>query len=137
MDFREADMIIRKVLNIEDLPYKHVDVRRALERCGVPYIDHVETAVDALDMIEAAIKEGRPYDLIVSDMYFPMSKGGMEVQAGMYVIDELQARGIKTPVIVCSSARMVIPEIVGCIHYSSRNDLDADMRELLELVRAM
>lgn len=130
-------MVIRKVLNFEDLPTKHVAVRRALERCGVPYVDHVENAVDGLDMVEAAIAEGKPYDLIVSDMYFPMTKGGMEVQAGMYVIDELKARGIDVPVIVCSSARMVIPEIVGCIHYSSRNDLDADMRELIEQVRDM
>lgn len=131
-------MQIRKVLNIEDLPTKHVAVRRALERCGVPYVEHAETAVDGLDMIEAAIAEGRPYDMIVSDMYFPISKGGSEVQAGMYVIEELQARGIDVPVIVCSSARMVIPEIVGCIHYSPyRNDLDADMRELIEQIRAM
>ena len=130
-------MIVRKVLNIEDIATKHVAVRRALERCGVPYIDHAETAVDGLDMIEVAIAEGKPYDLVVSDMYFPMSKGGMEVQAGMYVIEELKARGINVPVIVCSSARMVIPEIVGCIHYSSRNDLDADMREMIEIVRSM
>lgn len=130
-------MIVRKVLNIEDLPSKHVAVRRALERCNVPYVDHADNAVDGLDMIEVAIAEGKPYDLIVSDMYFPMSKGGMEVQAGMYVIEELQARGIDVPVVVCSSARMVIPEIVGCIHYSSRNDLDADMREMVEIVRNM
>lgn len=131
-------MQVRKVLNIEDLPTKHVAVRRALERCGVPYIDHADNAVDALDMIEAAIAEGKPYDVIVSDMYFPISKGGNEVQAGMYVIDELEAREIDVPVIVCSSARMVIPEIVGCIHYSPyRNDLDADMREMIDVVRNM
>ena len=131
-------MIVRKVLNFEDLPSKHVAVRRALERCGVPNIDHADNAVEGLDMIEAAIAEGKPYDLIISDMYFPVSKGGMEVQAGMYVIEELQARGINVPIIVCSSARMVIPEIVGCIHYNPyRNDLDADMRELVEQVRAM
>ena len=130
-------MIVRKVLNFEDLPSKHVAVRRALERCGVPNIDHADNAVEGLDMIEAAIAEGNPYDLIVSDMYFPVSKGGMEVPSGMYVIEELQARGIEVPIIVCSSARLVIPEIVGCIHYSSRNDLDADMREMIEMVRNM
>ncbi len=130
-------MVVRKVLNIEDLATKHVAIRRALEKCGVPFVDHADNAVDGLDMVEAAIAEGKPYDLVVSDMYFPMSKGGMEVQAGMYVIEELQARGIHVPVIVCSSARMVIPEIVGCIHYSSRNDLDADMREMVDIVRNM
>ena len=130
-------MVVRKVLNIEDLATKHVAIRRALEKCGVPFVDHADNAVDGLDMVEAAIAEGKPYDLVVSDMYFPMSKGGMEVQAGKYVIEELQARGIQVPVIVCSSARMVIPEIVGCIHYSSRNDLDADMREMIDIVRNM
>ena len=135
---KEVTMIVRRVLNIEDLPSKHAAVRRALERCGVPYIDHVDNAVDALDMIEIAIKEGKPYHVIVSDMYFPISKGGMEAQAGMYVIEELKARGIDVPVIVCSSARMIIPDIVGCIHYSPyRNDLDADMREMIEIVRNM
>ena len=131
-------MQIKRVLNFEDLPSKHVAVRRALERCGITNIDHADNAVEGLDMIEAAIAEGKPYHLIVSDMYFPVSKGGMEVQSGMYVIEELQARGIDVPVIVCSSARMVIPEIVGCIHYNPyRNDLDADMREMIEIVRAM
>lgn len=131
-------MIVRKVLNIEDTMSKHVDVVRALNRCGVPNVVHAATAVEALDMIEKAIEGGMPYDAIVSDMYFPISPGGMETQAGMYVIEELEARGIDVPVIVCSSARMVIPDIVGCIHYSPyRNDLDADMREMIEIVRSM
>ena len=131
-------MIVRRVLNIEDLMSKHVDVVRALNRCGIDMVDHAVTAVEALDMIEAAIAAGKPYHAIVSDMYFPISPGGMEVQAGMYVIEELEARGIDVPIIVCSSARMVIPEIVGCIHYNPyRNDLDADMREMIEIVRGM
>lgn len=131
-------MIVRKVLNIEDTMSKHVDIVRALNRCGVPNVVHAATAVEALDMIEKAIEGGMPYHAIVSDMYFPISPGGMETQAGMYVIEELEARGIDIPIIVCSSARMVIPEIVGCIHYNPyRNDLDADMREMIETVRSM
>lgn len=131
-------MIVRRVLNIEDLMSKHIDVLRALNRCGVEKVDHATTAVEGLDMIEAAIKEGKPYHAIVSDMYFPISPGGMETQAGIYVIEELEARGIDVPVIVCSSARMVLPEVVGCIHYSPyRNDLDADMREMIDIVRNM
>ena len=131
-------MIVRKVLNIEDTMSKHVDIVRALNRCGVPNVVHAATAVEALDMIEKAIEGGMPYHAIVSDMYFPISPGGMETQAGMYVIEELEARGIDVPIIVCSSARMVIPEIVGCIHYNPyRNDLDADMREMIEIIRGM
>ena len=131
-------MIVRKVLNIEDSMPKHVDVLRALNSCGISNVAHVTTAVEALDMIEKAIEGGMPFHAIVSDMYFPMSPGGMERQSGMYVIEELKARGIDVPIIVCSSARMVIPEIVGCIHYDPRrNDLDADMREMIEIIRGM
>lgn len=131
-------MIVRRVLNIEDLMTKHVDVLRALNRCGVPNVDHATTAMEGLAMIENAIEEGKPYHAIVSDMYFPIFPGEGESQAGMYVIEELRNRGIDVPIIVCSSARMVIPEIVGCIHYSPyRNDLDADMREMIEIIRGM
>lgn len=130
-------MVVRKVLNIEDVMTKHVDVRRALERCGVPTIEHASSAMAALMMIENAIDEGKPYHAIVSDMYFPMNPGGVEEQSGMYIIEELKNRGIDVPIIVCSSARMVIPEIVGCIHYNPRNDLDADMREMIEIIRNM
>lgn len=131
-------MQVRKVLNIEDLAIKHVAVRRALERCGVVRVDHATTAMEGLAMIDAAIEEGKPYDLLVSDMYYPIFPGEGEAQAGYYVIEELQNKGIDIPIVVCSSARLVIPEIVGCIHYSPhRNDLDADMREMVEIVRNM
>ena len=48
-------MQIRRVLNFEDLPSKHVAVRRALERCGITNIDHADNAVEGLDMMEEAI----------------------------------------------------------------------------------
>lgn len=131
-------MYIKRVLNIEDIVSKHVAVVRSLNRCGITEVDHATTAMEALAMIETAIEDGKPYHLIVSDMYFPMFPGEGETQSGMYVIEELENRGIDVPVIVCSSARMVIPEIVGCIHYSPyRNDLDADMRDMIDIVRNM
>ena len=130
-------MQVKKVLNIEDTVEKHVAVRRALQKCGVPFVDHADNASDGLDMVEAAIAEGKPYDLIVSDWFFPRSKGGPERESGNYVISELLAREINVPVIVCSSDRLLIQEAVGCIHYSPRNDLDADMMELVEKVRNM
>lgn len=131
-------MVVRKVLNIEDLMSKHVDVVRALQQCGIDKVDHATTAMEGLAMIENAIEEGKPYHAIVSDMYFPIFPGECETQAGMYVIEELENRGIDVPIIVCSSARMVIPDIIGCIHYSPyRNDLNSDMREMIEIIRGL
>lgn len=131
-------MKIEKVLNIEDTMTKHVAVVRSLNKCGICMMDHATTAMEGLTMIEIAIEEGKPYDLIVSDMYFPIFPGEYETQAGLYVIEELKKRQIDVPIIVCSSARFRIPEIVGCIYYNElRGDLDADMREMIEIVKKM
>lgn len=131
-------MKVEKVLNFEDTMTKHVAVLRALNKCGIRMVDHATTAMEGLAMIELAIEEGQPYDLIVSDMYFPIFPHERETQAGMYVIEELKNRQIDVPIIVCSSARFCIPEIVGCIYYDVfKGDLDADMREMIEIVRNM
>lgn len=131
-------MKIEKVLNLEDTMTKHVAVVRALNKCGIRKIDHATTAMEGLTMIDVAIEEQKPYDLIVSDMYFPIFRGQSETQAGLYVIEELKNRNIDIPIIVCSSARFCIPEIVGCIYYNEfRGNLDEDMRELIEQVQKM
>uniref|UniRef100_UPI004056AD73 response regulator n=1 Tax=Agathobacter sp. TaxID=2021311 RepID=UPI004056AD73 len=131
-------MKVEKVLNIEDTMTKHVAVLKALNKCGIQSVDHATTAMEGLAKIELAIEEGNPYDLIVSDMYFPLFPGERDTQAGMYIIKELKNRKWNIPVVVCSSARFRIPEIVGCIYYDVfRGDLDADMREMVEIVRNM
>ena len=130
-------MMIRRVLNFEDLASKHAAVVRALYQCGISNVDHAITATEGLEMMEKAIAEGKPYDLVVTDMYFPVFPGDGDSPAGLYVIEELKNRQINVPIIVCSSARMVIPEVVGCIHYNYRRDLDEDMRELIEEIRGM
>ena len=130
-------MIVRRVLNFEDTATKHAAIVRSLYQCGITNIDHATTAMEGVAMIEHAIKEGKPYHLIISDMYFPICPGEGEAQAGFYVIEELQNRQIDVPIIVCSSARLVIPEIVGCIHYTPRRDLNEDMREMIDIVRNM
>ena len=131
-------MKIEKVLNFEDSMTKHVAVVRALNKCGIYTIDHATSAMEGLAMIEMAIEEGTPYDLIISDMYFPIFPREYEAQAGLYVIEELKNRQIDVPIIVCSSVRLHIPEVVGCIHYNEfRGDLDADMREMVDIVKNM
>lgn len=131
-------MDIKKVLNIEDTMSKHVAVLRSLNKCGISNVEHTTTATYGIAMIEAAIEEGNPYDLLVLDMYFPLSPGERMTQAGLYVMEELEAKGIEIPIIICSSVRLNIPEVVGCIHYNEfRGDLDGDMREMVERVRNM
>lgn len=131
-------MTITRVLNIEDTMSKHMAVCRSLNKCGITNIDHATTAVEGLAMIDAAIEEGNPYSVLVLDMYFPIFPRERMTQAGLYVMEELKNKKIDIPIIICSSVRLSISEVVGCIYYNEwRGDLDGDMREMIEIVRGM
>lgn len=131
-------MIITRVLNIEDTMTKHMAVRRSLNKCGIQDIDHAATALEGLAMIDAAIEEGNPYSVLVLDMYFPIFPRERMTQAGLYVMEELRNKNINIPIIICSSVRLSIPEVVGCIYYNEwRGDLDGDMREMIDIVKGM
>ena len=131
-------MKITRVLNIEDTISKHMAVRRALGKCGVAdnIIDHAATAMEGLAMIDAAIEEGKPYSVLVLDMFFPIYPRERMTEAGMYVLRELQEKEIALPIIVCSSVQYCLSDVVGCIRYNEwRGDLDGDMKEMIERVR--
>ena len=81
-------------------------------------------------MIEEALENGNPYELLITDMHFP-ARGVLDENAGMYVIEELKNKGIDIPIIVCSSVRYRIPDILGCVFYSRSCDLSWDFKDLL------
>ena len=126
--------LVKKVLNIEDTLFKHIAIKRALNRAGVPFVDEATNGDKGLAMIETSIAEGEPYDLIITDMHFPIY-GEDDVQAGMKVIHELKRRGIDIPVVLCSSLRYDIPEVVECIFFNEKlRDINADIREMLKKI---
>lgn len=121
---------IKRVLNIEDDILKHCEINRALDWNGYPQAELATTAEKGIKMIERAIAEGNPYELLITDMHFPVN-GEDNHKAGIYVMDELKRKSILIPTIVCSSVRYSIPEIVGCIFYNRNRDLNWDFREVL------
>lgn len=128
-------MEIKSVINIEDTMLKHSAIARSLRKNGVSNIDLAKNAEEGLDKIEMAIQAGTPYDLLITDMHFSV-KGRDDINAGLYVINELKIRGIEIPIIVCSSVRYKIDGIIGCIFYNERSgDIDSDIREMLDKVR--
>lgn len=127
--------MIKRVLNIEDTVFKHISIKRSLNKAGVRFVDNATTGDKGFEMIEASIADGKPYDLIITDMHFPIY-GQESPEAGMEVIRELKKRGIEIPIAVCSSVRYNIPEAVECIFYNEKSrNLDDDIREMLEKIK--
>lgn len=127
-------MEVKKIINIEDSVGKHWDINRALAWNRYPEAELATNAETGIAMIEKAIADGKPYDLLITDMHYSVN-GVDDTKAGLYVIEELKRRGIEIPVIVCSSVRYDIPEIVGCVFYNRSRDLSWDFREVLSKLR--
>lgn len=127
--------MIKRVLNIEDTAIKHIAIVRALNKERIGIIDHASTGDKGLEMIEQSIAEDKPYDLIITDMHFPIY-GEIDPEAGRKVIEELQKRDIKIPVVVCSSVRYSsIPGVVHCIYYNEKSGgVDDEIREMLDRI---
>ncbi len=123
--------MIKRVLNIEDNMFKHSDIKKALKKVGVVEVDLATNAEEGLRMIDTAIKEGKEYDLLITDMHFSVN-GQDRDEAGLYVIEELKKANIDIPIAVCSSVRYRIPEVLECIYYNERSgDLEGDIRSLI------
>lgn len=125
---------VKKIINIEDSIGKHWDINRALIWNGYPAAELAKNAENGLAMIEAAIAEGNPFELLITDMHYPVY-GLDDPKAGLFVIEELKRREIEIPIIACSSVRYCIPEIVGCVFYNKSSDLNWDFREVLSRLR--
>jgi hypothetical protein len=66
-------------------------------------------------------------------MQFPMRKGENDnPDAGEKVIEQVKARGLEIPVIVCSSVKYRIPEAYGCIRYSTLSEWEQELREFVQ-----
>ncbi len=123
-----------KILNVEDDPYKHQDIKRALNRMGITDITLEESVNGAVISVLESIENHNPFDLIISDMQFPLfTNGRPDDDAGMTFIAELKEQNIDIPIIICSSFRLNIPEVMGCVHYSRNTDLWEEFRKLIEL----
>lgn len=114
------------ILNIEDTAIKHNDICKVLREKETINIDWVKNLEDALEKIEK-----NSYDLIITDMYYPLVRGGAEEEAGMKLIEELQQLHIRTPIIVCSSVKLKISEVLGTICYSKESNWEDELREMV------
>jgi CheY-like chemotaxis protein len=110
---------------------KHIDIARALAWNGITEVDHKKNLAEGLEQLQK-----KPYDLLVLDMHFPLEVGSeADPEAGMKALMALKELEIDIPIIICSSDRLRIDEVLGCVFYNPSRDLNFDFKELLEKIR--
>ena len=86
-----------KVLNFEDSIYKANAIRKVLNQCGVTKIELASNVEDGLQMLKNAEDTGEPFDLIITDMHYPMKQGAVsDTEAGEKLVQLLQEQGKQT-----------------------------------------
>lgn len=65
----------KHVLVVDDSPVNRSVFTAFLKRAGVASIDYAGDGGEALSRLDAAVKEGRPHDLVISDFWMPNMNG--------------------------------------------------------------
>ncbi len=124
-------MDIKKVMYVEDNVMKYMSVVRLLKKIGVWDIKHANNSVEALKFVDT-----EKFDLIILDMHFQFD-GKDDIQAGEKTMKCIREKGIKTPIIFCSSRNWKIPGTLGNIFYNERRNWECEAQELFQCLRSI
>ncbi len=121
-----------KILYFEDDVFKHADVVKAVNAAGPQEVVWVKNMEDGFGKLQEAQQEGKPFQLIITDMCFPLFEGGPEsIRAGQEVMDGLEKRGLDIPVIICSSLNIRSARAYGSVWHSDISDWDLELAEMI------
>lgn len=120
-----------RILNIEDNVIKHNDICKVLSGAGFRDVDWAGNLNEGVKMIEDHMSSDTPYDLVITDMWYPREAWGEEEESGSLLIQMIKDKGWELPVIVCSSVRYIIPDILGTVYYSPKENWEDELRNLV------
>ena len=119
-----------RVLHLEDSVFKHAAIARLIKDTVNAEIDWVTDVESGIEKIKESGMQDKPYDLAITDMHYPLSKGTeADWNAGNLFVDEVKKMHINLPVIVCSTHNMQNEDAFGCIWYSDFRDWESELRE--------
>lgn len=78
--------MMEKILIAEDHQHANLSIRNTLAELGVSDPDYVFYCDDALLKIRKGAQDGRPYDLLVTDLYFEPDGHQQKLEDGMALI---------------------------------------------------
>lgn len=64
-----------RILLVDDFEIVRVMLREGLQELGFSKVEEAENGLQALGLIEAAVKEGKPYSLVFCDWVMPEMSG--------------------------------------------------------------
>lgn len=127
------------ILNLEDNVFKQVDITKVIRQFGKHEVDWVRNLGDGIEKLEMQMQSDKPYDLIISDMWYPEFSGGSDANSGDKLVKIIKEKGWNVPIIICSSVDYSYHEIFGNVHYSKEkpweNELAALIRKLIQTKR--
>lgn len=119
-----------RILHFEDNTTKYMAIHSVVQSLGIEDITWVESVEEGLECLRDTTSS---YDVILSDMHFPITKWGKpEWEAGDRVIQEVKKRGLDIPVIIISSAQMRVDGAYAAIWYSDSRDWESELRKCLQ-----
>lgn len=131
-----------RVLVFEDDVFKRDDVKRALVFSGVQkgQIDIARSQEKGIGLLNDSVKNGAPYDVIVTDMQYPLSDGAdVDVEAGIKLIRHLGNERLDIPVIICSSGDYSTledePLVLGAVLYGINYDINMPFKKLIDKLK--
>lgn len=114
--------MFQKVLIAEDHETINYSIQKTLEELGVPHDNrnYVYYCDDAVKRVEKAIREGQPYELLITDLSFEEDIPGQKITTGEALIATLKKIHPKLKILIFSI------ENRASVAQSLFNDLDID-----------
>ena len=117
-----------RVLLVDDNVFKTIEIKRALEFGGATEV----MMVDNQAAVWEALENDTQFDLIVTDMHYPLEKGKVaDHSAGFILIEKMKEKEIDIPIIICSTRNFISKDTFGTVWYSKQRDMRLEFKNLL------
>jgi DNA-binding NarL/FixJ family response regulator len=130
----------KKVLIAEDHESSNISIRKALEDFGIESNDYVYYCDDALSRISHAIRSGKPFDLLITDLSFDEDDIPQSISSGYELIKavRLLQPGIKILVFSAESKPATIDNLfkelaIDAFVRKARRDV-TELKQALEAI---